>query len=82
MVRDSEKRNWVQSRLQTKCFVWLRDLPHIKQAILLGIISMDLQQDGNKTWQHFEFYEQEFWELLIQIDFACAVKKFSIELAG
>ena len=68
----------MQSRLQTKYFVRrLRDLPHIKQAILLGIISMDLQQDGNKTWQHFEFYEQEFWELLIQIDFACAVKKNS-----
>ena len=53
----AEKRNWVQSRLQTKCFVRrLRDLPHIKQTIFLGIISMDLQKDGNKTWQHFEFY--------------------------
>ena len=60
MVRGAKKRNWMQSRLQTKYFVRrLRDLPHIKQAILLGIISMDLQQDGNNTWQHFEFYGKE-----------------------
>ena len=59
MVRGAEKRDSILSHLQTKCFVRrLRDLPHIKQAILLGIISMDLQQDGNKTWQHFEFMEK------------------------
>ena len=71
-----EKRNWVQSLLQIKCFVRrLRDLPHIKQTIFSGIISMDLQKDGNKTWQHFEFYGKKFLELLIQIELACAVKK-------
>ena len=83
MVRGAKKRNWMQSRLQTKYFVRrLRDLPHIKQIIFLGKISIDLQKDGNKTWQHFEFYGKKFLKLLIQIELACAVKKSSIELAG